>query len=266
MPLKLNILSVAGLAGLLSVTSACQAGPALPRNDPDQGVLVLEDHFERSESQELKDEIGNGWSTNEGLANGRKQFDLQNGLVKVTRHKEARHGPSMRWQIDYVDANGNRRDSVKDAVARIRFKVRNGNFSFSWGDRTEKSVRHNNIAAVRVMAGRVELEDMKLGGSDWDNFNAVEAGAVTPDIQAVLDATLIKIPFNFKLNEWYDLELITRGETLSVKINNEYVGSLTSPGIAHENKQLIRVLGSRNYSVDDAYVYSLDPPLPPAAQ
>lgn len=259
--IKFKTLHATLLTGACVIISSCQSGAlALNSTDP-VSLLILQDHFERNESQELKDEVGNGWFTNKGLANGRKQFDLQNGVVKVTRHKEARHGPGMAWKIDYLDTNGHQRNGVKNAIATIRFKVLKGNFSLSWGDRTAKGIRHNNISGVRINSRRIEIIDMKTGESNLENYAAIESNQVTPELQSLLDSTSVKFPYKLKFNEWHHLELTSIGDKLSVKLNNEFIGSLTSPGIAHENKQLIRVLGERNYVVDDVYVYTLDPPL-----
>lgn len=262
MAANLKILSATiALTTLLTATAACQNRALALNSDDSKGLLILEDHFERNESQEIEDEVGNGWFTNSGLANWNKQFDLQNGLVKVTRHREARHGPGMAWKIDYTDANGHQRDGVRDATATIRFNVQKGNFSLSWGDRTAKGIRHNNISGVRINTRRIEIIDMKTGESNLENYAAIESNTVSPELQALLEASAVQFPFKLKFNEWYDLKLTSIGDTLSVKINDEYIGSLTSPGLAHENKQLIRVLGEKNYKVDDAYVYVLDPPL-----
>lgn len=68
----------------LTMSKVLAAPPA------DYGELVFEDHFERSESQELNDEPGNGWTTSsDKTAPGHKQVDLRDG---ARAHAHARDG------------------------------------------------------------------------------------------------------------------------------------------------------------------------------
>ena len=49
------------------------------------GELVFQDDFQRSESQEKKDEPGKGWGTNSAKrAQGDKQVDLKDGALRST--------------------------------------------------------------------------------------------------------------------------------------------------------------------------------------
>ena len=51
---------------------------------PDFGELIFEDDFERTESQEEKDEPGNEWTTSsDKTAGGRKQVDLRDGAMHM---------------------------------------------------------------------------------------------------------------------------------------------------------------------------------------
>ena len=64
-------------------------------------VLVFEDGFDRKESQALKDEPGNDWTTNsEARAKGNKQVFLRDGHVFIERHAEADHAATLNRAID----------------------------------------------------------------------------------------------------------------------------------------------------------------------
>jgi len=59
--------------------------------------VIFSDDFNRSELQEAKDEVGNGWSTNSGSrAKGNKQVDLKDGAMHIVMHKEADHAVSVK--------------------------------------------------------------------------------------------------------------------------------------------------------------------------
>ena len=55
--------------------------------------LLIQDDFEREESDPEKEEVGNGWGTNSrSRAKGVKQVDLVDGAMHITRADVADHG------------------------------------------------------------------------------------------------------------------------------------------------------------------------------
>ena len=64
---------------VLALSVSARAEP-----EADFGELIFEDDFERSESQEEKDEPGNDWTTSsDKTAGGRKQVDLRDGAMHM---------------------------------------------------------------------------------------------------------------------------------------------------------------------------------------
>lgn len=62
----------------------------------DLGELVFQDDFERAESQEERDEPGNGWATNSAKrAQGDKQVDLKDGTMRIYISPRADHAVSV---------------------------------------------------------------------------------------------------------------------------------------------------------------------------
>ena len=60
----------------LALTTASFAG--------DKAKLIFSDDFERNESVESKEEVGNGWATNsKKRAAGNKQVDLRDGAMYI---------------------------------------------------------------------------------------------------------------------------------------------------------------------------------------
>ena len=73
----------------------------------DRGTLIFEDDFERNESQEATDEIGNGWGTNsKSRAGGNKQVDLKDGAMHITMHTTADHAVSVTHEAEFQDGSG----------------------------------------------------------------------------------------------------------------------------------------------------------------
>ncbi|MDB4504855.1 hypothetical protein N9240_02910, partial [Akkermansiaceae bacterium] len=62
----------------------------------EKATLLFADDFERSESDDSKEEIGKGWNSNSAKrAKGNKQVDLKDGAMHITFHPEADHAVSV---------------------------------------------------------------------------------------------------------------------------------------------------------------------------
>src|ERR1700722_5850977 len=68
------------------------------------GTLLFEDDFDRDEANPDKEDIGNGWTSNSAWrAKGKKQVDLVEGAMKVTRAAEADHGVAIFHDAAFAD-------------------------------------------------------------------------------------------------------------------------------------------------------------------
>ena len=93
---------------------ACIAAAAWGVAADHAGTLIFQDDFERSESQEVRDEPGNGWGTNsKSRAKGHKQVDLRNGAMYIFTHAEADHAASVTHPAEF-----------NNGTVRIRFMPR----------------------------------------------------------------------------------------------------------------------------------------------
>ena len=90
-------LSVAGLMAVAAIGSATA---------DDSPTLIFADDFERDESQEVNDEIGNGWGTNSKTrAKGNKQVDLKDGAMFIFVHEAADHAVSVTHPAGFRDGS-----------------------------------------------------------------------------------------------------------------------------------------------------------------
>jgi hypothetical protein len=81
---------------LTALTVALLTGLSLPAAESGDGKLLFSDDFERNESDESKEMIGNGWTTNSRTrAKGRKQVDLRDGAIHIVKADVADHGVSV---------------------------------------------------------------------------------------------------------------------------------------------------------------------------
>ena len=85
-------------AGLLLIFSGLMS----ELSADERGKLIFQDDFERNESQEKMDEVGNGWGTNSKTrAGGHKQVDLKDGEMHIFIHETADHGVSVTQPAEF---------------------------------------------------------------------------------------------------------------------------------------------------------------------
>ena len=88
--------SPAAVSILVNPVAPVSATFGFPNAQDERGTLIFEDDFQRNETQEKTDEIGNGWGSNsKSRAAGNKQVDLKNGAMYIYRHEVADHGVSV---------------------------------------------------------------------------------------------------------------------------------------------------------------------------
>ncbi|MBL9158764.1 MAG: hypothetical protein JNJ70_14900 [Verrucomicrobiales bacterium] len=214
----------------------------------DRGELIFSDDFERSESQEVKDEPGKGWGTNsKSRAKGNKQVDLRDGAMYIYIHAEADHAVSVTQPAPFTDG-----------AVGLRFKLEDpkDQLGLNFADLEFKEVHAGHLFAARVEAKRVVCQDLKTGNMRLDIREARQAKTPLTDEQKAALVGKEKIfPRPTSLNEWHDLIVSVTGDEVTVTIDGEEVGRFSSPGIAHPTKRLLRLSVPRNAVVDDVKIW-----------
>lgn len=229
---------------VLSVALSCSALSVVA---DDKGKLIFEDDFERSESQEEKDEPGNGWGTNsKSRAEGNKQVDLRNGAMYIYIHEKADHGVSVTHSAEFTDG-----------AVSMRFMLENekDSLGLNFADLKFKEVHAGHLFAVRIHTTHVLLEDLKTGKMDLETRNARKANTLSDDKKKALKDKESKISNQLETGKWYDLLVEIKGDTLSATIDGKQVGSFSSAGIAHPTKRTLRLAVPKNAVVDDVKIW-----------
>jgi hypothetical protein len=210
----------------------------------DYGRLIFQDDFARTESQEQKDEPGNGWATNsQSRAKGNKQVDLRDGALFISTHAEANHAASATHPLEFTDG-----------VLALRFMLPEANDSLgvNFADPQCKEVHAGHLFAIKVSAKQVLLQDLKTGNMRLDIRQAREAKKpLTDEQQQALQGKQKVIPYAVEPGKWHNLLAKIAGNELSVTIDGRLVGSFQSPGIGHPTKRVLRLPTPRNVAVDD---------------
>jgi hypothetical protein len=207
------------------------------------GQLIFQDDFERVESQETKDEPGNGWGTNsKSRAKGNKQVDLKDGAMRIFIHAEADHAVSVTHPADFTDGAVSLRFMLEDAQDSL---------GLNFADLEFKEVHAGHLFAAKVSPKGVLLQDLKTGNMRIDIREARQTKKpLTAEQQQALKGKEKTIPHPLEIGKWHDLVVKIAGDEISVTINGQPVGSFKSPGITHPTKRTLRLAVPRNAVVD----------------
>ncbi len=233
------------------VCSCLVSSPALSDDAPgddNQGTVLLEDHFDREEMDQGKEQVGNDWGTNsKSRAQGVKQVDLVDGAMHITRADLADHGVSVTHEVAF-----------QDAVIQLRFKLGpKDDLGINIADMNEKSVHAGHICMAKMTTSHVEMHDLKTGRMELKTHERSQANTLSAVDKTRLSETTKRMKYKLSLNEWHDLEVKVVGDKISVAIDGKAVGEFQSPGIGHPTKSRLRLTVNKSAWVDDVKVTKL---------
>lgn len=236
-----SILHFAILFSFLAATASAE----------ESGTLIFQDDFERSESQELRDEPGNGWATNsKSRAKGHKQVDLREGAMYIFTHAEADHGASVTHPAEFTNGR-----------VQLRFKLEDAQDSLGldFADLQCKEVHAGHLFAARVSTKNVVLQDLKTGNMRLDIREARQAKqALSAEQQGALKGKNLATPHAIADGKWHQLEVTVQNDRLSISLDGQPIASHSSPGIAHPTKRVLRLAVPRSAVVDDIKIWRVE--------
>ncbi len=214
----------------------------------ERGGLIFEDHFERSETQETKDEPGNGWGTNsKSRAKDNKQVDLKDGAMRIFIHAEANHAVSVTHPAEFTDGTVSLRFMLEDAQDSL---------GLNFADLEFKEVHAGHLFVAKVSPKSVQLQDLKTGNMRLDIRETRQAKKpLTAEQQQAIKGKDKTFPHTLEIRKWHDLVVNITGDTLSASIDGQLVGTFSSPGIAHPTKRTLRLAVARSAVVDDVKIW-----------
>lgn len=214
----------------------------------EHGKLIFEDHFERNESQETKEELSHGWGSNsKSRAKGNKQVDLKDGAMYIKTHAEADHAASVTHPAEFT--NG---------AVELRFMLENeaDMLGLDFADLQFKEVHAGHLFKVDVGTKKVVIDDMKSGSMNMQFYDAKKAKTLTKEQTQVINSMKKTFPAKLNAETWYTLLVTIKGETLTVAIDGKEAGVATSPGFAHPTKRLLRFSVPKSAVVDDLKIWA----------
>ena len=218
------------------------------QSESSKPTVIVQDDFNRQESNPKIEQIGNGWGTNSKTrAQGKKQVSLIDGAMHIVRADVADHGVSVTHEAAF-----------KDATISLRFKLDkpHDDLGINIADMREKSVHAGHICVARIRPHQLEITDLKTGRMDLATRTRRLAGELTDEDQQRIKAKTKRFPLNLKTGEWHQLQVKIEGETMTVAIDGKQIGSFRSPGIGHPTKSRLRLAVNKAAWVDDVRIVS----------
>lgn len=230
------------------LTALTLAFTFIPRaNAESPGELIFEDDFERTETQEIKDEPGKGWGTNsKSRAKGTKQLDLRDGAMYIYLNEAADHAVSVTQPAVFTDGSVALRFMLEDAEDSL---------GLNFADLEFKEVHAGHLFMVKMDPKKVQILDLKTGNMRLDIREARQAKTpLSDEQQTALKGKDKTFPHPLEVGKWHDLLVQVTGKEVTVTLNGSEVGHFQSPGIAHPTKRLLRLSVPRNAVVDDVEI------------
>lgn len=222
--------------------------PAQTSFSQELGPPLFQDDFERQESQEATEELGNGWGTNsKKRAGGHKQVDLRDGALYIFKHATADHAVSLTHSADYQDCRVQLRFRLDDAQDDL---------GIDFADLGFEGVHAGHICKVFFRNTGIEIQDLKNGRMKKSYRDALKEGTVTEEARNALARYQKRVEHPIKLQTWHEIIVTIRADTLAVQLDGKGIATFSSPGMAHPSKDMIRFSARKNLWLDDLKFYA----------
>ncbi|MGA9639464.1 hypothetical protein [Flavobacterium sp.] len=213
--------------------------------------LIFEDNFNREEKNDALEDLGLGWQTNsKARASGHKQADLREGVLFIEKYKNADHSTSILHAAPF-----------DDGIVKVKFNMHSSKgFKLNFNDPKAKELSHaGHIAQVSVTPLEISVMDQLTGIFSMAIYEKRKAGMDKNETQALIKDKTQNYPVQLSLNQWYEITILFEKETLSVWIDDKFMGAFKSTGFDHSVKENIAFsLASASASFDDLKIWSLD--------
>ena len=148
---------------------------------------------------------------------------------------------------DHAGVNAIRFEGRKDVEFAVKFRFAGPEaerFNVWFDDKDLKTVHAGHVCNVTVSPTSVVITDAKTGNMENSIYEKKKSPEGLDEETKALLATKTKrfeVDFERKKDEWHQLVIRTKGDLLTVYIDEEEVGSFASEGIAHETKASVSV-------------------------
>jgi len=145
---------------------------------------------------------------------------------------------------DHSAVDNIRIEGERDLEVTVKFRFLSDkakSFNVWFDDKNYKGSHAGHICQASIAPSGVNLSDAKTGGFDLTGglYDRKKANQLTEDEKKMLASKAKKFPAKLTLQDWHTLAVQTLGDTITVSVDGQSVGSFQSAGISHDTKSLI---------------------------
>jgi hypothetical protein len=221
---------------LSSLGAILPMAPLLAADDParpiaEKGELLFSDTFDRSDLGEWKSVI--------------PTFSIENGALKGWQTR-ADHG-----------AVGRVNRPMKNVIVAFKFKL-DGSTSFNavFDDHEFKGSHAGHICRVAFGTKQIVLGDDKEGLMRNDIFAMRKDPSRKAESAQLIAGRSSAVSVNLDPTEWHRAKIEIVGDQMRVSCDDQPIGVLKSPGLAHETKRSFHfTVGGKGVLFDDVQIW-----------
>ncbi|MCA9054068.1 MAG: hypothetical protein KDA75_09540 [Planctomycetaceae bacterium] len=230
--MKCRLIAVSLFVGLMSAHAA-RSDDAILSLATQSGTPVVDDDFTRDEIAPWQAKI--------------PTFLIRDDVL-VGRQTRDDHGAVGAIPVDY-----------ENAVIAFRFRLEGTKtFNVVSDDKLYKGSHAGHIWRVAVAPTQIRLGDDKEGIMRNDIFEMRRDPARKAAADKLIEDRGAVFKRKIDQHRWYTMLIAVRGNELTVELDGEEVGRLTSPGIAHQTKRSVHFTVTGGDALfDDVQVWRL---------
>lgn len=196
-----------------------------------KGDLLFSDSFERDNLGDWK-QIIPGFKVDDG--------------VLVAAQEKADHGSVGRVYIP-----------MTDVVMSFRFRLAGSpRFNVVFDDKNYKGSHAGHICRVAVARKQVRLGDDKEGIMRNDIFKMRRDPTQKQAAEKLLKGRGTSVKVNLTDDQWHSMMISIVGDVMRVSLDNEEIGTLKSPGLAHPSKESVHfTVSGKEAHFDDVKIW-----------
>ncbi|MAS97287.1 MAG: hypothetical protein CMO55_29190 [Verrucomicrobiales bacterium] len=172
---------------------------------------------------------------------------------------------------DHAGVDNIRFEGRKDMEVSVKFNFMSEEaqrFNVWFDDKDYKGSHAGHVASIALWPGGLSITDAKTGNMENSIYEKKKSPeGLDEETKELLETKTVKFDADIERETWHSLKIRTKGDTITVFIDDDEIGSLTSEGNSHPTKSLVSLTTNVNdVHYDDFVVKAAENVEEPAAE
>lgn len=166
---------------------------------------------------------------------------------------------------DHAGVDSIRFEGRRDMEVSVKFRFAGPTayrFNVWFDDKNLKESHAGHVCSVAISPKDASIQDAKTGNMRLDIREKRQAGEELDEAtKAMLAEKMVRFPLDLEdsKEEWHRMVIRTRGDVVTLWIDDEEIGSLRSEGLAHPTKSLVSLTTNEDDVQYDDFVVKAAP-------